>query len=329
MKRRTFMSSIGAWGMVGAISPHAVWANNDWPNKPVRMIVPFPAGGATDIIARILAEKLTTELGQPFVVENRAGASGLIGQTAAARAPADGYTVLLTGNGPHAINTGLYETMPYDPIKDFEQVSLTSVLPLVLNVHPSVPAQTLPEFVAWVKANPGKLNYASPGIGSPPHLSMELFKSQNGLDIVHVPYKGSSLALSDLIGGQVSVMFDNALSSFQHIKNGKIRALAIGSPERAASLPEVPTFKEGGFPGFEAYTWTALVAPAGVPADIINRLAQTTAKILDTESMRTSLAAQGAIAASSTPAQLKQRTESEIKKWSDVLHQAGIERIKL
>jgi len=323
------MSLAGIVGLASITHLNAAWATTQWPTKPVKMIVPFPAGGATDIIARILAEKLTTELGQPFIVENRAGASGLIGQTAAARAPADGYTVLLTGNGPHAINTGLYEAMPYDPLKDFEQVSLTSVLPLVLNVHPSVPATTLEEFVAWVKANPGKLNYASPGIGSPPHLSMELFKSQNGLDIVHVPYKGSSVALADLMGGQVSVMFDNALSSFQHIKSGKIRALAIGSPERTASLADVPTFKESGFPDFEAYTWTALVAPAGVPSDIINTLARATAKILGTDAMRESLAAQGALASSSTPAELEQRTRSEIKKWSDVLDKAGIARIKL
>lgn len=328
MKRRMFMSTVGALGLVGTAGFRPAWAQN-WPAKPVRMIVPFPAGGATDIIARILAEKLTATFGQSFVVENRAGASGLIGETAVARAAPDGYTVLLTGNGPHAVNPGLFEPMPYDPIKDFAQISLTSVLPLVLNVHPSVPAKTLSEFVAWVKANPGKLNYASPGIGSPPHLTMELFKSQNGLDIVHVPYKGSSLALTDLIGGQVSVTFDNALASYQHIKSGAIRALAIGSAQRLHSLPDVPTFKESGFPDFEAYTWTALVAPAGVPADVVTQLADATARILGTQAVKDSLAAQGAIAASSTPAELEKRTRAEIEKWSQVIAKAGIARIKL
>ncbi|OWT66291.1 hypothetical protein CEY11_00670 [Candidimonas nitroreducens] len=311
--------------MAGARSASA----QTWPSRPVRMIVPFPAGGATDIIARILAERLTAEFGQSFIVENRAGASGIIGEAAAAHAAPDGYTILHTGNGPHAINTDLFEPMPYDPVKDFAQISLTSVLPLVLNVNPSVPAKTLPEFVAWVKANPGKLNYASPGIGSPPNLTMELFKSQNGLDIVHVPYKGSSLAIRDLIGGQVSVMFDNVLASYQHIKNGTIRTLAIGTPKRLPSLPDVPTFKEEGFPNFEAYTWTALAAPAGVPAAIINRLSDATAKILRTPKVQASLTAQGAIAESSTPAQLQARVRAEIKKWAQVIAEANIPHVKL
>lgn len=328
MKRRAFIAAMAAIGAPGIVRP--VLAGNDsWPAKPIRMIVPFPAGGATDIIARILAEKLTQSLGQTFVVENRAGASGLIGQAAASRAKPDGYTVLLTGNGPHAINAGLFEPMPYDPLEDFAQISLTSVLPLVLNVHPSVPARSLPEFVDWVKASPGEFNYASPGVGSPPHLTMELFKSQNGLDIVHVPYKGSSEAITDLIGGQVSVMFDNALASFQHIKSGKIRALSIGAGQRLPSLPDVPTFKESGYPDFEAHTWTALAAPAGTPQNVIDRLAEATAQVLEAAEVKESLAAQGAIAASSTPAELEERTRLEITRWSGVIEQAGIPRVQL
>ncbi len=326
MKRRDFMAAMAA----GAVAiTRTGYAQTKWPTKPVRMIVPFPPGGATDIIARVLAEKLTSSLGQTFVVENRAGASGLIGQTAAARAPADGYTLLLTGNGPHAINTGLFEPMPYDPVKDFAQISLTSILPLVLNVHPSVKANNLAEFVRWVKDNPGKLNYASPGVGSPPNLTMELFKSQNGLDMMHVPYKGSSLALTDLVGGQVSVMFDNALASFQQIKSGNVRALAVGSAQRLPALPDVPTFVEAGFPDFEAYTWTALVAPAGVPSSVVNLLARETALALADLDVQKSLSAQGAIATSSTPKELEDKTKAEIDKWAKVIKLAKIPRITL
>src|SRR5690606_7846466 len=187
MNRRDFVFALAAAG-AGLAAPCA-FAQAAWPSKPIRMIVPFPAGGATDIMARLLAEKLGASLGQPIVVDNRPGASGIIGHTAVARAAPDGYTLLLTGNGPHAITPSLFVPQPYDPLNDFTQIALTSVLPLILNVHPSVPATTVKEFIAWVKENPGKLNYASPGIGSPPNLTMELFKSQHDLDIVHVPYK--------------------------------------------------------------------------------------------------------------------------------------------
>jgi len=328
MKRRTLLGLTAAAAAAPAMRT-AFAKEDNWPNRPVRMIVPFPAGGATDIIARILADKLSTSLGQSFIVDNRGGASGIIGQEAAARAPADGYTLLLTGNGPHAINISLFERMPYDPLKDFSQISLTSILPLVLNVHPSVPAKTLPEFIQWVKANPGKLNYASPGVGSPPNLTMELLKSQQGLDIVHVPYKGSSLALADLISGQVSVMFDNALASYQHIKSGKVRALAVGADQRLPSLPEVPTFVESGMADFEAYTWTALVGPAGMPRPIVERLARETAKALTDASVKEKLSAQGAIAASSTPQELEDKTRQEIRKWAGVIERAHIPRVSL
>ncbi len=327
MNRRDFVFALAAAG-AGLAAPCA-FAQAAWPSKPIRMIVPFPAGGATDIMARLLAEKLGASLGQPIVVDNRPGASGIIGHTAVARAAPDGYTLLLTGNGPHAITPSLFVPQPYDPLNDFTQIALTSVLPLILNVHPSVPATTVKEFIAWVKENPGKLNYASPGIGSPPNLTMELFKSQHDLDIVHVPYKGSSAALADLIGGQVSVSFDNALASFQHIKSGAVRALAVGSAERLPSLPEVPTFAESGFPEFEAYSWTALVAPAGVPADIVNRIAQATAEALGDKGLQEKLTGQGAIAARSSPQELEDKVRSEIQQWTKVIEIAGIPRVPL
>lgn len=303
-----------------------VCAQTDYPNRPVRMVVPFAAGGATDIIARLVAERLGRTLGQPFVVDNRGGASGIIGTDAVAKAPADGYTLLMTGNGPHAVNPSLFRRLRYDPLKDFEQISTTAMLPLVLNVHPSVPAKNLAEFVDWVRRNPGKLSYASPGVGTPPHLTMELFKGVHGIDIQHVPYKGSAPALNDLLGGQVQVMFDNVLASYQHIRAGKIRTMAVGTPQRIAQLPEVPTFIESGMAGFEAYTWTALIAPAGTPRPIVERLSREVRAILADPEVRSALAAQGAIPYSSTPEELRRFTEEEIRKWAGVIEKAGVER---
>ena len=295
-----------------------------YPNRPVRIIVPFAPGGATDIIARVVADRLTRSLGQSFVVDNKGGASGMIGQDIVAKAAPDGYTLLMTGNGPHAINVSLFSKVPYDPLRDFEQISLTAMLPLVLNVHPSVPATNLQELIVWAKANPGKLNYASPGQGTPPHLTMEVFRASQGIDLQHVPYKGSAPALNDLLGGQVSIMFDNVLASYQHIKSGKIRALAVASPTRLTQLPDVPTFAESGVTNFEASTWTAMVAPAKTPQYIIDLLSASIGKIMLMEEVRTALAAQGAIPQASSPAELRRFTETEITKWSAVIKRAGV-----
>lgn len=287
-------------------------------------MVPFAAGGATDIIARLVGDHLSRALGQPFVVENKGGASGIIGQDLVAKAAPDGYTLLMTGNGPHAVNASLFTRLPYDPLRDFEQISGTAILPLVLNVHPSVPAQTLPAFVQWVRENPGKLSYASPGIGTPPHLSMELFKSLNRLDIQHVPYKGSAPALQDLIGGQVQVMFDNVLASYQHIRSGRVRTLAIGTKARIDQLKDVPTFIESGAQGFEAYTWTALVAPAPTPKPIVDRLSAEVGRILASNEVRAALASQGAIPYPTSPDELRAFTTAEIRKWATVIDSAGV-----
>ncbi len=295
-----------------------------YPTRAVRIVVPFAPGGATDIIARVVADRLTRNLGQPFVVENKPGASGMIGEELVARAAPDGYTLLMTGNGPHAINVSLFSKVPYDPVRDFEPISLTATLPLVLNVNASVEARNLREFVAWAKANPGKLNYASPGQGSPPHLTMELLKSLQDIDVAHVPYKGSAPALNDLLGGQVNIMFDNVLASYQHIKSGKIRALAVGSKTRLPQLPDVPTFAESGLPNFDAYTWTALVAPARTPRTIVDMLAAEVGKILATEDVRTALAAQGAMPQATTPDELRRFTDAEIAKWAGVIRKVGI-----
>lgn len=295
-----------------------------YPTKPVRIVVPFSPGGATDIIARVIADRLTRTLGQPFVVENKPGASGMIGEELVAKSAPDGYTLLMTGNGPHAINISLFSKVPYDPVRDFEPISLTATLPLVLNVNAQVKVANLGEFVAWAKANPGKLNYASPGQGSPPHLTMELLKSLEGIDVQHIPYKGSAPALNDLLGGQVSIMFDNVLASYQHIKSGRVRALATGSKSRLPQLPDVPTFAESGLANFDAYTWTALVAPADTPRPIVELLAMEVARILAAEDVRTALAAQGAIPQASTPDELRLFTDAEIAKWAAVIKRVGL-----
>jgi tripartite-type tricarboxylate transporter receptor subunit TctC len=297
-----------------------------YPTRAVRIVVPFSPGGATDIVARLVADHLTRALGKPFVVENKGGASGIIGQDLVAKAQPDGYTLLMTGNGPHAINPSLFKALPYDPVQDFAPISLTALLPLVLNVHPSVQAGNVQEFVELVRRNPGKMSYASPGIGSPPQLTMELFKSLHGIDIQHVPYKGSAPALQDLIGGQVEAMFDNVLASYQHISSGRVRTLAVGTRERLEQLKEVPTFIESGVKDFEAYTWTALVAPAGTPQPIVERLAAEVRRMLESPEVRAALAAQGAIPRPSTPAELARFTKAEIDKWAKAIEAAGIEK---
>ncbi|MFZ4758847.1 MAG: Bug family tripartite tricarboxylate transporter substrate binding protein, partial [Burkholderiaceae bacterium] len=298
-----------------------------YPAQPVKIVVPFAPGGATDVIARMIADKLTQRLGQPFVVENRAGASGILGTQAVQNAKPDGYTLLLTGNGPHATNVALFRKLPYDPLKDFAQVSLTGVLPLVLNVHPDTPARSIAEFVQWAKANQGKVNYASPGIGTPPHLSMELFAQQHGLTLTHVPYKGSAPAITDLLAGHVPVMFDNVFASIQNIQSGKIRALAVGSAKRLDSLPSVPTFIESGMAGFEVATWTAMAAPAGTPKEIVDTLSTQIREIFLLPDVLARLQQQGAVPVTTTPEQTARFVADEIRKWSAVVEQAKLPRI--
>jgi len=298
-----------------------------YPSQPVRIVVPFAPGGATDITARMLAERLSAPFGQPFVVENRAGGAGIPGTQAVQNARPDGHTLLLTGNGPHATNVGLFRKLPYDPLKDFAQVSLTGVLPLVLNVHPGAPAQSIDAFVQWVKASPGRIAYASPGVGTPPHLSMELFLQRAGLSMIHVPYKGSAPAISDLVAGHVNVMFDNVFASIGNVRGGKIRALAVGSSQRMDSLPAVPTFIESGLAGFEVATWTALVAPAGTPREIVDRLSGEVRRIFEQPDVQSRLRDQGAIPVTSTPLETEAFVRAEIRKWTQVIETANVERI--
>jgi tripartite-type tricarboxylate transporter receptor subunit TctC len=299
-------------------------AQAPYPNHPVRIVVPFPAGGTTDILARETAQKLTQTLGQPFVVENRPGAGGNIGADLVAKSPPDGYTMLMGTVGTHAINPSLYEKMPYDHVKDFVPVVLVAGVPNVLVVNPSLPVKTVQELIAYAKANPGKLNFASSGSGTSIHLSGELFKTMAGVSMQHVPYKGSAPALADLAGGQVQLMFDNLPSSLALIKAGKLRAIAVTSLTRSTALPDVPTISESGLPGFEASSWFGLLAPAGTPKDVVTKVNGEVAKWLATPEAKEKLAGQGAIVATGlAPEDFVRHIASETAKWQKVVKESG------
>ena len=318
---RTILRTLGA--LVAAVAFNAI-AQAPYPNHPVRIVVPFPAGGTTDILARAAAQKLTETLGQPFVVENRAGAGGNIGAELVAKSAPDGYTMLMGTVGTHAINPSLYEKMPYDHVKDFVPVVLVAGVPNVLVVNPALPVKSVQELVAYAKANPGKLNFASSGSGTSIHLSGELFKTMTGVQMQHVPYKGSAPALADLAGGQVQLMFDNLPSALALIKGGKLRALAVTSLQRSTALPDVPTVAESGLPGFEASSWFGLLAPAGTPKDAVAKVNGEVAKWLATPEAKKKLAAQGAIVASGlTPEDFSRHIATETTKWHKVVKESG------
>jgi tripartite-type tricarboxylate transporter receptor subunit TctC len=284
---------------------------SDFPNKAIRLVVPFPPGGATDAAARLVAVKMSEHWGQPVLVDNRAGAGGNVGSDLVAKAPADGYTLVMGVTGSHAINTSLYSKMPYDPVTDFVAVSQVAVVPNVLVVHPSVPAKNLAELVALAKKEPGKLNYASLGNGTAAHLGMEMLKSEAGVDITHVPYKG-----------QVQMMVDGLPSALPHIKAGKLRAIALTSLRRAPSLPDLPTISES-YPGFYADAWSGLFAPKGTPQPVVDKLSAEVQRILKLPDVREKLAALGAEPVGSTQAEFTAHVKREIDKWAKVVKTSG------
>ncbi len=294
-----------------------------YPSKPIRLVVPFPAGGTTDILARAVAQKLTEAWGQPVVVDNRPGAGGNIGSELVAKAAADGYTLEMGTVGTHAINPSLYAKMPYDHVKDFAPVILVAGVPNVLVVNPGVPAHSVAELIAYAKTHPGKLNFASSGSGTSIHLSGELFKVMSGADMMHVPYKGSAPALADLIGGQVQLMFDNLPSSLPQIRAGKLRALAVTSGTRAAALPDTPTIAESGLPGFEASSWFGVLAPAGTPPAIVSKLNAEIAKWLASPEAKEKMQSQGANAAGGSPEDFARHIQAETAKWAKVVKDSG------
>jgi tripartite-type tricarboxylate transporter receptor subunit TctC len=293
-----------------------------YPDKPVKLVVPFPPGGPTDIVGRLVAQKLAEGIGQPVVVENRPGAGGTVGSTAVARAPADGYT-LLYGSTTLAIAPSLYRDLAYDPRTAFAPISLVSRGPIIAAVNAQLPAKTLKDFIALAKSSPGRINYGSAGSGTPPHLAAELFKTVAGVDLVHVPYKGGGPAVSDLAGGQVQVCFEGLPTLLPHIKSGKVRALAITGAKRDPALPEVPTFAEAGLPGYDANFWNGLVAPAGTPAEVIARLNSVLVQALATPEVHAALVRLGLEAAGTTPQQFGDFIAAEIDKWARVVKASG------
>ena len=297
-----------------------------YPNRSVRLVVPFPAGGTTDILARAMAQKLTESLGQAFVVDNRPGAGGNIGADIVAKSTPDGYTLLMGTVGTHAINPGLYPKMPYDHVKDFAPVVLVAGVPNVLVVNPGVPVKTVAELVALARDKPGTINFASSGSGTSIHLSGELFKSLTGTQITHVPYRGSSPALTDLIGGQVQIMFDNLPSAMPHIKGGKLRAIALTSSKRAPALPDVPTIAESGvasLASFDATSWFGVFAPAGTPRDVVLKINADANKALQSAEMKEKLLSQGAEAVGNTPEYFADYIKAETTKWAKVVRDSG------
>lgn len=325
--RRAFTASI--FIAFGSATPWAL-AQTSWPTKPVRIVVPFTPGGTTDLLARAIAPELTRAFGQQFVVDNRAGAGGNVGAELVARAPADGYTLLMGTVGTHGINKALYAKLPYDPQKDFAPITLVAGVPNVMAMNADKARanniQTVADFIAYARRNPGRLNMASSGSGTSIHLSGELFKSMTGVYMTHIPYRGSGPALLDLVAGNMDIMFDNLPSSLPHIRSGKLKALAVTSQQRSSALPDVPTVEEAGsapLKGFDASSWFGLVAPAGTPSDVIQRIQQEVAKSLNSPAIKEKLVAQGAIPSGNTPQEFARFIDAEINKWAKVVKASG------
>ena len=299
-----------------------VWGQADYPGRPIRLIVTVPPGGAADFIARLVGGRLSESLGQPVLVENRGGAGGTIAADAVAKAPPDGYTLLQNSITTHGVGPHLYSKLPYDPVKDFAPVSGLALLPLIMAVNADLPAKSVQEVIQYSKNN--SLNFASSGNGGAPHMAGELFKSVTGATLTHVPYKGSGPAVADLVGGRVQIMFDAAPSLLQHIRSGKLRVLAAASRERNRLLPEVPTFAELGHPKVAVSLWYGLLAPAGTPRFVIDRLNREVIKALENQEVRERLQAQGAEPMPGTPEAFASFMQEEMAKWAPVVKQAGV-----
>lgn len=305
------------------VLPALAQGGADYPNKPVRILTGFPPGQATDTLGRIMAVKLQEALGQQFYVDNKPGAAGIIATQQAMAAPPDGYTLLLTSSGPLAVNPGLYTRLPYDPVKDFVPVGGIAIVPEVLVVTNDLPARDVKELVALAKASPGKINYASGGVGVTNHLVAEMFRATAGIDINHIPYKGGPPALTDLVGGRVQMMFETTVATLPFVKQGRIRALAVSSPSRVAAAPDLPTIAELGYPGFSGVPWIAIMAPAGTPPAIVARLNTEMNKALQSKDLKDNFAAQGVEPMVMTPPELGAYVKSEIVKWTKAVKDSG------
>ncbi len=324
MNRMTVVHVLGSVLLAG-ICGHALAQKTPYPTRPIRIIVAYTPAGTTDILARALGQKMTEHWGQPVIVDNRPGAAGNIGTELAAKATPDGYTLIMGTAGTHGINVNLYRKLNWHSLKDFAPISLVAMVPNILVVNNSVPAKNVRELIAYAKANPGKINYGSPGNGSTAHLSMELFKSMTGTNMVHIPYKGSAGVLADVMGGQIAVTMDNIPVYLPQVKAGKIRALAVSTGKRTQAASDLPTVAEAGVPGYDSGAWFGLLAPAGTPKAIVDQLAIETARILKLPDVSKRISELGAEPVGSTPAEFTALIKSEIAKWAKVIKDANVE----
>jgi tripartite-type tricarboxylate transporter receptor subunit TctC len=321
MKLKSIIGRLVVSAVAVAATANVAYAQS-YPNKPVRVIVPFPAASATDVLARTIGQKLSEKWGQPVIVENKPGAGGNLGTEIAAKASADGYTILM-GTVANAISTSLYKKLNYDFVKDFTPVTLVATTPLVLAANPTFPVNNIKEVIAYAKDKPGKVNFGSGGIGTSNHLAGEMLKSMAGIDMLHVPYKGTPAAHSDLLSGQVNLMFDNIVAVMPHLKSGRMKAIAVTSAKRVSTLPNVPTVAESGVPGFDAVSWIGALVPAGTPKDIVNKLNTDLVAVIGMPDVKERLSASGAELAGSTPEQLAEHIRKETEKWAKAIKASG------
>jgi tripartite-type tricarboxylate transporter receptor subunit TctC len=317
--RSTIASIILSLVAIGCSVAHAA---DPYPSKPVKILFGFPAASATDVIARTMGQKLSEKWGQPVVIDNRPGAGGNLASEIAAKLPPDGYTIFF-GTVANAISTGYYSRLNYDYLKDFAPITLVATTPLVLVANPNVPVTSVKELIAYAKANPGKLDFGSGGPGTSNHLAGEMFKSDTGTELVHVPYKGTPAAYADLMSGRISLMFDNIVAAMPHIKSGKLKAIAVTSSKRSLSLPEVPTVAEAGVPGFEAVSWIGALVPVGTPKDIVSKLHTDLVTVLRLPDVQERLGQLGAVVVGSTPEQFAAWNRNEIAKWAKAVKDSG------
>ena len=323
MNLRKFRTPFSVAGLLALTLFTSVVSAESWPTKPIKIILGFPPGGATDILSRDFAAKLSEELKQPVLIENKPGAGGTIGADIAAKAPPDGYTLTIGTTSNHAIAVSLYKKLPYDPIKDFAPITILAVSQNVVVINPLVPANNIRELVAYAKANPGKLNFGSSGNGTISHLTGEMFNTLNGTQIMHIPYKGSAFVFPDLLSGQISVMYDSTISIGSLVKSGKVKALAVTGAKRSALMPELPTVAESGYRDFESTNWFGFFAPAATPKDILARLNIAAIKVLAAPDLQARFALQGAEVVANNPAEALAIIKADIVKWADVAKKSG------
>jgi tripartite-type tricarboxylate transporter receptor subunit TctC len=321
MNKHFVVSAIALALLAGATAAHA----QQYPSKPIRFIVPFPPGGGNDTIARMIGQRLTAATGQQVIVDNRPGAGGAIGAEAAARAAADGYTMFLAGVATHGINPNLRRKLPYDPVRDFDAVTLIASAPLLVVVHPSLPVKSVKDLIALARTRPDQVNYASNGNGSSSHLAVEMFRMMTGTRMVHIPYKGLSSALTDLLSGEVQMMFSSAVAMLPHVKAGRLRAVAMTGGKRSSVIPDIPTVAEAGVPGYETGSWYGVVVPAGTPRPAIDRLAQEIGAIVKSAEINKRLVSEAVIPVGSTPQEFDAHIKQELARWAKVIKAARLE----